>query len=154
MTILIDNRQNRFHLSTEQIRKAAQILLNALGSPDSELSVLLLDDTAIAGLNQHYLNREGPTNVIAFPMTEGEFSGLSPELLGDVVISLDTAAREAEAVNLSISSRFKELLIHGILHLFGYDHVAEETQARRMEEKSRELFEKVRPIDMKIEAAQ
>ncbi len=124
-----------------------------MGSPDSELSVLLLDDTAMAGLNQHYLNREGPTNVIAFPMTEGEFSGITPGLLGDVVISLDTAAREAEAVELSISSRFKELLIHGMLHLFGYDHVAEEARARRMEEKSRELFEKVRPLDMEITAS-
>jgi len=124
-----------------------------LDSPESELSVLLLDDTAIAGLNQQYLNREGPTNVIAFPMSEGEFSAVSPELLGDVVISLDTAAREAEAVGLSINSRFKELLIHGILHLFGYDHVAEEAQARRMEEKSGELFEKVRTIDIAIAAA-
>jgi len=111
---------------------------------------LLLDDTAIADLNQQYLNREGPTNVIAFPMGEGEFSGISPDLLGDVVISLDTAAREAAEMDISMPTRFKELLIHGILHLYGYDHVAEEAQARRMDEKSEALLEQITSLDLEI----
>ena len=150
MTILIDDRQNRFKLSTQQIRKTAQTLLNALGSPEGELSVLLTDDADIADLNKQYLDREGATNVIAFPMAEGEFAEISPDLLGDVVISMDTAAREAEMGETTIENRFKELLIHGILHLFGYDHETNEADAQQMENKSEELLEAVRSVELSI----
>jgi probable rRNA maturation factor len=112
-----------------------------LDFPEGEISILLVDDPQITILNQQYLDRQGPTNVIAFAMREGEFSHLTPHLLGDVVISMDTAAREAQEADLSPERRFNELLIHGILHLFGYDHEESEKEARRMEEKSRELME-------------
>lgn len=135
------------------MQKAAQVLLNALGSPEGELSVLLLDDAAIAELNQQYLDRQGPTNVIAFPMQEGEFSEINPGLLGDVVISLDTAEREAEAIGANIAERFKELLIHGVLHLFGYDHETDRDEARRMEEKTEALLAEIEPIGMEITKA-
>ena len=150
MTILIDDRQSRFKLSTEQIRKTAQTLLNALDSPDGELSVLLLDDTEIADLNYQYLNRQGATNVIAFPMTEGAFGDINPDLLGDVVISMDTAAREADILETTLETRFKELLIHGILHLFGYDHETDKAEAREMDNKSEELFEMIQSIELAI----
>ena len=119
-----------------------------MGSPDGELSVLLLDDPEIADLNMQYLNRQGATNVIAFPMTEGEFGDINPDLLGDVVISMDTAAREAEAIEMTFENRFKELLIHGILHLFGYDHETDEADAREMEDKSEALLEMIQSIDL------
>ena len=114
-----------------------------MGSPDGELSILLLDDPQIAVLNKDYLQREGPTNVIAFPMQEGAFAEINPDLLGDVVISLETAAKEGLAVGVSMEDRLKELMIHGILHLFGYDHEISETEAGRMEAKSRELLEQI-----------
>ena len=94
----------------------------------------------MAELNQHYLQRKGPTNVIAFPMQAGDFADISPDLLGDVVISLDTAANEAQTAGISFERRFQELLVHGILHLFGYDHETDAADARRMEEKSAELL--------------
>ena len=109
--------------------------------PDGEISILILDDPQIEKLNQQYLNRQGPTNVIAFAMREGEFPDLTPDLLGDVVISTDTAAREAQVASMSMERRFNELLVHGILHLMGYDHETSEKDARIMEEKSRELIE-------------
>lgn len=109
---------------------------------------MLTDDTEIAELNNRYLNRRGATNVIAFPMTEGEFGDINPDLLGDVVISLDTAAREAEEIETSFENRFKELLIHGILHLFGYDHETGETDAREMEDKSEVLLELIQAIEL------
>jgi probable rRNA maturation factor len=112
-----------------------------LDFPDGEISILLVDDPQIAALNQEYLNRQGPTNVIAFAMREGEFSHLTPHLLGDVVISIDTADREAQDAGSTLECRFNELLVHGILHLFSYDHENSEEEARRMEEKSRELME-------------
>lgn len=118
----------------------AQAILNALAFPDGELSILLVDDPHIERLNTEYLNREGPTNVIAFPMREGSFGNLNPQLLGDVVISADTAASEAKIAGIPTETRIIELLVHGILHLFGYDHENDEQEARRMEKKSRDLM--------------
>jgi len=115
-----------------------------LDFPDGEISILLVDDPQITILNQKYLDRQGPTNVIAFAMREGEFSHITPHLLGDVVISMDTAAREAQEADLSPERRINELLIHGILHLFGYDHEDSAKEARRMEDKSRELMKLIR----------
>ena len=106
-----------------------------------------MDDPQIEELNQQYLNRKGPTNVIAFAMREGEFSDLSPQLLGDVVISTDTAAREAQIASTSMERRFNELLVHGILHLMGYDHETSEDDARVMEDKSRELMKHIRNVE-------
>jgi len=121
----------------------AQSLLDALEHPDSELSILIVDDPQIAGYNRSYLKREGPTNVIAFPMREGQFGDVNPQLLGDVVISVDTTRREAEEMGVSFIHRFKALLIHGVLHLLGYDHEASDEAALRMEAKSLELMQVV-----------
>ena len=74
-------------------------------------------------------------------MREGEFSHLTPQLLGDVVISTDTAENEALSSGMSMEQRFKELLVHGILHLFGYDHETSVPEARKMEIKTQELLE-------------
>jgi probable rRNA maturation factor len=125
------------------VRQTAQTLLDALKFPDYELSLVLTDDSDIAVMNKEYLNHEGATNVISFPMQEGEFSGINPQMLGDVVISLDTALKEAEDAGMSMEERLNELLIHGILHLLGYDHEVKEDEAE-MEEKSRELKEMLR----------
>jgi len=102
-----------------------------------------VDDRRIAALNRRFLGREGPTNVIAFPMQEGRFSGLSPNLLGDVVISVDTAHREARAAGLALDERVTQLLVHGMLHLCGYDHEHDAAEARRMAAKSRALLAKI-----------
>jgi probable rRNA maturation factor len=104
------------------------------------LSILIVDDRQIAGLNVTYLNHEGPTNVISFPMQEGPFTDITPHLLGDVVISADTAHREAEDAGMSLTERFDQLLIHGILHLIGYDHIHSAEEAALMENKSEALM--------------
>lgn len=140
MGVLIDNRQTRHPLSLQQIQTKAQALLNALDSPDSELSIVLIDDNEMAGLNQTYRNKTGPTNVLSFPMHEGDFSDLNPEILGDVVISMDTTAREAEEMGLTLAQRFYFLLIHGVLHLFGFDHERGDKDAAEMDEKTEALF--------------
>ena len=131
----------------KNIKQTAQVVLDALDCPDGELSILLVDDSHIAELNNQYLNRSGPTNVIAFPMRAGEFSDLTPDLLGDVVISLDTAKSEALAAGVNLEQRFSELLVHGILHLFGYDHETNSSDARRMEKKSTELLKLIEQQD-------
>jgi len=78
--------------------------------------------------------------VIAFPMQEGAFTDVSPLLLGDVVISADTAAREGAADGGGLEKRLLFLLIHGILHLFGYDHEKSETDARQMDARTEQLL--------------
>ena len=141
MGVLIENRQFKYEISLPSVKEKAQAILDALGNPKGELSILLLDDAQIAILNRDYLHRDGPTNVIAFPMREGEFTEVNPELLGDVVISLETAEKEGLAVGQGWQDRLSELLIHGILHLFGYDHENSEAEAEKMETKARELLE-------------
>jgi probable rRNA maturation factor len=140
MQVLIEDRQKRYNLAKNDIRTTARRVLNALGCPDAQLSVLIVSDAQIAELNQTYLNHEGPTNVISFPMQEGPFADISPDLLGDVVISVDTAHHEACTAGMQTMERFNELLIHGILHLVGYDHVNSEEAAAVMQQKSDELM--------------
>jgi probable rRNA maturation factor len=147
MTVLIENQQSKHPIPIERVQKIAQAILNALDFPEGELSVLLVDDTQIAQFNQTYLNRKGPTNVIAFPMREGLHADINPQLIGDVVISMDTCAKEAQEADLSIDQRFNQLLIHGILHLFGYDHIHSSQEALVMDAKSDELFALVEAID-------
>ncbi|MDX2439306.1 MAG: rRNA maturation RNase YbeY [Desulfobacterales bacterium] len=140
MGILIDDRQKKHKLSKTKLQKRAQAILNALGSPEGELSILVVDDSEIKTLNKDYLKRSGPTNVIAFPMKEGDFADINPQLLGDVVISMETAGREALQSGITTEERFAQLLVHGILHLFGFDHETSEQDARKMEKKSNELL--------------
>ncbi len=105
--------------------------------------MLIVDDPRMAELNSQYRGKPGPTNVLAFAMQEGQFAELTPHLLGDVVISADTAAQEARQSGLSLEERLDALLIHGILHLFGYDHAQGEAEAARTEDKTRELLERI-----------
>ncbi len=126
--------------------KTAQNILNDLGFPDVELSVVIVDDEEIALLNKAYLKHEGPTNVISFPMREGVFTEMSGQLIGDVVISIETARREGESAGLGMEERFTQLLVHGILHLSGYDHVHNEEEAREMEMKSNELLNNLKGL--------
>lgn len=112
-----------------------------MGYHDSELSVVIVGDRTIRRLNRDYLGRDKPTNVISFAMQEGDFPGLNPQILGDVVISAETAAREAGEGGVEFAARLLFLLLHGMLHLTGYDHERSgEAEARRMEEKEKELF--------------
>jgi probable rRNA maturation factor len=111
-----------------------------LDCPDAELSIVILDDAQMAKLNRDYRHKDGPTNVIAFAMRDGEFGDLNTDLLGDVVISLDTTRREALDEGISTHQRFNQLLVHGILHLLGYDHEISQVDAHRMEAKSQELM--------------
>ncbi len=103
-----------------------------MGCHDRELSILFTGDDHIARLNEQYLGRTGPTNVLAFPMADpGQETHISP-MLGDVVVSLDTAARESGESGESFEETVFRLLIHGLLHLLGFDHERAE-DAQRME---------------------
>lgn len=89
---------------------------------ESELSVVLCGDEVIHELNREWRGKDRPTDVLAFAMGEGEAGGISPGLLGDVVISVDTARRQAPEHGRTILGEVTMLLAHGLLHLLGYDH--------------------------------
>ena len=143
MHILVQNNQRRHQAPLRPIRQAAATILSALGCPDeTELSITITGDRAIHRLNRDYLGKDRPTNVISFSLQEGEFSELACHALGDVVISADTAAQEAAGAGWSPYERLIFLLLHGILHLCGYDHERSgATAARRMERKQQELWQ-------------
>lgn len=103
--------------------------------------MLIVDDSEIRAINHDYLGRDKSTNVISFAMQEGEGAGVQPGLLGDVVISADTAERDAAEAAIPVERELYFLLLHGILHLLGYDHErGTETEAMRMEAREREIF--------------
>lgn len=113
------------------VRDAAQRMLRALRLPKAELSVLLCDDDTIHELNRDYRKKDKPTDVLAFAMREGEGADPGSDLLGDVVISIDTARRQAAERSRTVKSEVTFLLAHGLLHLLGYDHQTD-AEERRM----------------------
>ncbi|MHB8988403.1 MAG: pyridoxine 5'-phosphate synthase [Desulfobulbia bacterium] len=127
-------------ISLHQLRQRAEKLLALCGRARSELSILLLDDPGMAQLNEQYRNKKGPTNVLAFAMQEGGGEHLPTELLGDVIISLDTAAREAATDGVTLHQRVTILLIHGLLHLLGLDHERSRSEAEAMAEREKQLL--------------
>lgn len=115
----------------------AEAMLGSLSLGDAELSILLCDDITIRKLNRRYRRKNKPTDVLAFPMQEGPGPAMHPGLLGDVVISLPTATRQAAQRDRPIIQEVTFLLAHGLLHLLGYDHATtreEREMAARIEE--------------------
>lgn len=141
MTILIENRQKKITLNRRQIRSSLVRLLKRLGLEDRELSLLLVDNEEIREFNRLYLGRDYPTNVISFAMSEGDFGDVNPQLLGDIIISVEKARTEGESCGATLKESLDFLLIHGLLHLLGYDHESGDArEALRMQEKENELF--------------
>jgi probable rRNA maturation factor len=143
MKIWIRNLQKPILLDSRKLRKAAKTILADLAPPDSEVSVSLVGDGQIRELNRRYLDRDKPTNVLAFSMREGAFVSLHPQLLGDVVISVDTARRQSNRFGLKEMEMVVLLMIHGILHLLGYEHEGTKKGSNEMALKQKELFRRV-----------
>jgi probable rRNA maturation factor len=118
------------------------VVREALGERDvpaeiSEVGVTYVDDETMHDLNMRYREIDKPTDVLAFSMREGEDCDPSSPLLGDVVISLDTARRQAEEAGHTLRREVAVLLIHGTLHLLGFDHgKATETRGMRTVERA------------------
>ena len=129
-------------LRAADVRRDAARLL-ALLEADAELSVALIGDTEMHTLNRDWRDKDRPTDVLAFALREGEDAGVHPDVLGDVVISLDTAARQAADRGATLADEVRVLLAHGILHLLGYDHERSPADARRMFAKQRALLRRL-----------
>ncbi len=149
MPISIQNKQKRQKVDIGRVRRSLKRLLKKLDRADSEISVLLVDDDQIREINKTYLKRDRPTNVISFAMKEGAFDHVHPEILGDIILSVETAARDAQAGHLDFMDEVEFLLIHGLLHLLGYNHETTDANEReRMENRERELFVMLRHYDI------
>ena len=145
MKTLIENRQRSVKLDFRRIRHTVREAAKHLGCAEREVSLLFVDNAAISEINRQYLNRPGPTNVISFSQTEGDFGHITPLLLGDIVISAERAVSDAQAGNLDVNDEIDFLVIHGLLHLLGYNHEgSDEREAMQMREMENEIFKKLR----------
>ncbi|HOD34531.1 MAG TPA: rRNA maturation RNase YbeY [Syntrophales bacterium] len=144
MSIVITNRQAIANLDIPSLRRTVRRILKQLDRERDELSILLVEDREIRDLNRDYLKRNRPTNVIAFPMLEGPFKKIHPQVLGDVVVSVETASRDAKKVGMTLEDEVLFLLIHGILHLLGYNHEGSRGKGLRMRDKEREIYAAVK----------
>ena len=118
--------------------RSARRLLAGLELGGAELSVLLVSDAEMQRLNRDWRGKDRPTDVLAFAQGEGD-GGAPDGLLGDVVISVDTARRQARSGRRPLGREAERLLVHGLLHLLGYDHERSAREAARMKRKEREL---------------
>jgi probable rRNA maturation factor len=136
MTVRVSGPRGLPPLDRARLRRRALRVLRALDLADSELSIRLVDDAEIAHWNARYRGRPRATDVLSFSLVEGAHAERRGALLGDVVISLETAARQARRARRSLDAEVLRLLIHGTLHLVGHDHVrAREARAMRAEER-------------------
>lgn len=114
-----------------EVEVLAQAALEALGRPEAELSVVLTDDATIQRLNRDYRGIDSPTDVLSFAQQEAVVPDQA--VLGDLIISLTTAQRQADERGHLLSAEVRILLVHGLLHLFGHDHQTDEERGRMVE---------------------
>ena len=130
-------------IDARRVKRAARQLLSALGEAGSGLSISFVDDTAIRALNRRHRGKDKPTDVLSFPLAgaplrraQGDIAAGVERLLGDVVISVDTARRQASEYGADLQAEIERLLIYGLLHVMGHDHEeAEEARIMRVEER-------------------
>ena len=113
--------------------------LEVLGLREAELSIVLCDDAFIHPLNRDYRGKDRPTDVLSFPQREGEKSDPDDPVLGDIVLSVERARAQANERGHSLETEMRVLLVHGILHLLGYDH-EEDDDAEAMEAEERRIL--------------
>ncbi len=140
MEIQIRFRKRIPGLKSQKIKQLLKKTFKDLVNHDVELSILFTDDNHISQLNRHYLGRDSSTNVLAFPMSGGSAVDVDSGLLGDVVVSVDTAIRESKERGVPLNETIYRLLIHGILHLLNYDHEGLSEEALRMEKEESRLL--------------
>ena len=146
MEILISNEYPEIKVDNKAIKRHIGKILRSLDCNEHEISILFVGDQGIRELNHQFRSIDRPTDVLSFPQLEEdepEMPGIA--VLGDVAISLETARQQSEEHGLSLEEEITLLLIHGILHLLGYDHEISDKEDKRMRIKTRELFDLIYP---------
>ena len=146
MKILINNEFPEIKVDARKIEQQTGKVLTSLDCNEHEISILFIGDQRICDLNQQFRDIDRPTDVLSFPqISEDELEAPGALVLGDVAISLETARCQSEEHGLSFEEELTLLLIHGILHLLGYDHEVSDQEEERMRSKTRELFSLIYP---------
>jgi metalloprotein, YbeY/UPF0054 family len=135
----IINQQRKIKLEIAEFEKFAERARNAVGEArGKEFSVAFVSDRRIKELNRIFRDKNQPTDVLSFPYEPDRYDYLETEnFLGDIVISVETARRQASENDLSLENEIKQLILHGILHLCGYDHETDDGEMNRLELKLR-----------------
>lgn len=145
MQIELSNQQEKLTVTQEMEDKIIEVLEEVARVHEvndmAEVSLMLTDDESIHEMNREYRGIDRPTDVLSFALEEGEeeeiFGGPEENLLGDIIISVETAVRQAEEYGHSVEREMSFLALHGMLHLLGYDHMEEEErQEMRAQEKA------------------
>lgn len=141
MKIQIGNNQKLIKIDKRKIRSIVVRLLKNLDCTDKEVSLIFVNDETIRQLNNQYRKKNKPTDVLSFSLQEGEFSNINPDVLGDIVISVETATINARKNDLSLEQEINFLIIHGLLHLLGYDHEnTTKEEKKQMRQREKELL--------------
>jgi probable rRNA maturation factor len=118
------------------VRRITEDLLTFLKLQDRDLSILFVDNKKIKEFNKRFFNKDYPTNVISFSYMDG----LSSEVMGDIVISIERTRDEAESLSIPFHERLFALIVHGVAHILGFDHVNDKNEARRMRYREKKLL--------------
>ncbi len=141
MGVLLRNDHPHINIDSDDINEKMEMVMSNLDCSNQEVSILLTTDADIRELNQQFRNIFQPTDVLSFPQNTDEDPPIpGEEILGDIAVSLDTAQTQAIEHGLTFEEEIILLLIHGILHLLGYDHEISEQEEEKMRRKTRELF--------------
>ncbi len=149
MSVFLADEQSQ-DVDLEELRGLAELVLSEEGYPSSaEVTLLLVDDEEMSAYNERFLDRQGPTDVLAFPVEE-LMPGVVPEhdptgppiMLGDVIVAPAYVGRQAADMEVGFDEEMALMVTHGILHLLGYDHI-DEDDAQRMEQRETDLLAKV-----------
>ena len=125
----------------QRTRGTLNRILKFLQCEDKEISLLFVDDDEIRQMNRDYLERDYPTNVMAFSLSEGLFGDINPQMLGDIVISVETAMRDARQGGITLDDELAFLMIHGLLHLLNFNHEdSSPEEAIIMKNKEQKIF--------------
>ena len=128
--IEVVNRQRGRKISTKLWVSRTKSMLVAMDQPPVAVTIAFVSDRNIRALNKHFRGVDKATDVLSFPSHE-------PDNLGDIAISIDTAARQAKENNLTLNGEISQLILHGLLHLCGYDHETDNGEMDRLELKLR-----------------
>ena len=149
MGVLLRNDHPDINIDCHDIENMIAKIMGHLDCPKQEVSILLTGDKDIRRLNQEFRSIDQPTDVLSFPQNADEDPCIPEEIiLGDIAVSLDIAKAQAKEHGLDFKEEIILLLIHGILHLLGYDHEISEKEEEKMRNKTRELFKLVFPERM------
>jgi probable rRNA maturation factor len=135
--IEVVNRQRRCRIVAKQWREFTEKALRAIGGDKRSATIVFVSDDAIRKLNRRFRGKSLATDVLSFPAGTEFFEEENGSHLGDVVISVERAAAQAKANRLSFSGEVEQLILHGLLHLCGYDHETDKGQMNRIELKLR-----------------